>query len=302
VKRPSFFILGAAKCGTTSLQGYLSRHPEVYMSDPKEPHFFEAEYEKGFDFYWQRYFSGWQGERAIGEARHRNLFLPFVAPRIAESVPDAKLLIILRNPVDRCYSHWWHWFSRGVESRSFDDALEADLKRIDAGIDFEGDEGARQWTRNFDHSVGRNEFTCYVDSGYFSRQISRYMALFPAEQLKVLFLEDFKGGADEALSDVWPFLGVDPDFVLPPTSAKNQAGSLLNYRLSRFVKAIKVSGLLPRRVKDRVKRIANRVGTKRPSLSPSTRRDLVEHYRPYNLELEKLTGRDLSHWTAQADD
>jgi hypothetical protein len=93
VKGPNFFILGAAKCGTSSLRGYLSRHPEVFMSDPKEPFFFEAEYEKGFDFYWRRYFSDWQGEPAIGEARHRNLFLPYVTKRIAASVPDAKLLM-----------------------------------------------------------------------------------------------------------------------------------------------------------------------------------------------------------------
>jgi hypothetical protein len=74
---PTFLLLGAAKCGTTSLAYYLSQHPDVCFSDPKEPIFFEAEYEKGLDHYWQKYFQAWSGERAIGEGRPWNLYLPF---------------------------------------------------------------------------------------------------------------------------------------------------------------------------------------------------------------------------------
>jgi hypothetical protein len=103
-RRPNFFILGSAKCGSTTLYEHLGQHPDVFFSTPKEPIFFEAEYEKGFDYYWDTYFAAWDGQAAIGEARHRNLFLPYVAPRVHAACPDARLIVIVRNPVDRAYS------------------------------------------------------------------------------------------------------------------------------------------------------------------------------------------------------
>src|SRR5687768_11767835 len=92
--RPNFLILGAARSGTTTLHEYLPLHPDVYMSMPKEPLFFEAEYRRGLDYYWRTYFRGWRGQQLVGEARVANLLLPFVVDRIAESVPDAKLIVI----------------------------------------------------------------------------------------------------------------------------------------------------------------------------------------------------------------
>ena len=139
----NFFILGAARSGTTSLYQYLARHPDVLMSTPKEPVFFEAEYENGLAYYRDRYFKGWNGEPALGEARPANLLLSYVAPRIRESFPDAKLVAILRNPVDRAYSHWWVKYCDGIEKRAFVAAVEENLARIASGVRFEGQEGER---------------------------------------------------------------------------------------------------------------------------------------------------------------
>lgn len=293
--KPTFFILGAAKCGTTSLHDYLSKHPQVCMSDPKEPFFFEAEYEKGFDFYKSRYFADWQGQPALGDARHRNLYLPYVSGRIRESVPDARLLVVLRNPVDRAYSHWWHWFSRGRETLAFEDAIALDFKRIDAGIDFEGADGPDLWTKNFDFRLGKNEFTTYIDSGYYSRQIARYAALFPADQLKVVFLEDLSADQETVVADIAGFLGLDPTFRLPPAPARNAANSKIANQLGQVARAVKVSRFLSRGAKDRLKGLANRFGST-PRLSAATRKDLLSHFRPHNQALQELTGRDLTTW------
>lgn len=103
---PSFFILGAAKCGTTSLHAYLGQHPDVCVSDPKEPFFFEAEFDRGATYYFNRYFSHWAGERIVGEARHRNLYMPYIPERILRFNPRARLIICVRNPTERAISHW----------------------------------------------------------------------------------------------------------------------------------------------------------------------------------------------------
>jgi len=118
-----FFILGAAKCGTSSLYYYLDQHPEILMSTPKETLFFEKEYHQGVDYFRSKYFPNYNGETFLGEARHRNLYLPYIPDRLAKSFPDAKLIIMLRNPVDRAYSHYVHCKNRGIEALNFKDAI-----------------------------------------------------------------------------------------------------------------------------------------------------------------------------------
>jgi len=130
---PSVFVLGAAKSSTTSLHVCLDQHPNVFMSRPKEPLFFEAEYVRGAEFYFNKYFRGWRGEAVVGESRHRNLYLPYVAARIARYNPGAKLIVLLRNPAERAVSHWWHWRSRNLELLPAQAAFEADLERIQTG-------------------------------------------------------------------------------------------------------------------------------------------------------------------------
>ena len=94
-----FFVLGAAKCGTTSLYYYLNQHPDILMSTPKETLFFEKEYHKGVEYFLNKHFPNYKGEAFLGEGRHRNLYLPYVPERIAASYSDAKLIVILRKGV-----------------------------------------------------------------------------------------------------------------------------------------------------------------------------------------------------------
>ena len=105
---PNFLIIGAPKCGTTALYYALKRHPQIHLSTPKEPFFFEEEFDRGTEYYWRTYFAdGWQGQPLVGEARNAHLFVPYVTRRIYETVPHARLIASLRNPVERAFSHWW---------------------------------------------------------------------------------------------------------------------------------------------------------------------------------------------------
>ncbi|MBV9396667.1 MAG: sulfotransferase [Bryobacterales bacterium] len=207
---PSFFILGAAKCGTTSLHGYLAAHPLICMSNPKEPFYFEAECSYGEKFYFNRYFWQWNDEQVVGEARHRNLYLPFVPPRIHAYNPDAKLIVLLRNPIERCVSHWWHWYSRGLDPLPFWKAVQDDFERIQSGSDLSTPEAAAMYARTLD-AQGQGCFRTYLDSGYYYEQILRYTELFPVERLKIIFCDDFFRDPAATVREVLEFLNIDPD-------------------------------------------------------------------------------------------
>src|SRR5262245_44057756 len=133
-KLPNFFIVGAPKAGTTSLYEYLRRHPQVYMSPVKEPNYFSYadtvaqnlyHKEKGIE-QWDEYvklFEASNGAHAIGEASVSYLFYPEVPRRLNEKFPDARIIIVLRNPVDRAYSHYYMEHKLGYVRESFDDIV-----------------------------------------------------------------------------------------------------------------------------------------------------------------------------------
>ena len=127
---PNFFLIGANKAGTTSLHYYLSQHPDVFMSNPKEPRFFSAEYDRGFEYYRRTYFREYEGERIVGDAATQHLYLPFVAKRIASSIHEPRFTVICRNPVDRIISNYWHRTSIGLENRSFEEGIDLNLRQL----------------------------------------------------------------------------------------------------------------------------------------------------------------------------
>lgn len=298
MNRPTFFILGAKKCGTSSLYCYLGQHPDVYFSVPKEPIFFEAEYHKGLEYYWNRYFSGWEGQGAVGEARQRNLYLPYVPERIKESIPNPRFIVIVRNPIERAYSEWLKNYISGREVLSFEDAIHEDLKRIERGVTFEGEEGARIWAQRLVPVVGKkgwftSGFRTYMDGGYYYQQIQRYIKLFPREHLRIIFLEDLSQDPQQVFSNLWSFLGVNPECVqLVDTSPQNVSPPLTVARIARNRYGAKLLELVPNRVLWLLKTFSGHS----PAISPHIKKFLVSHYDEHNRNLERLTGRCLSHW------
>jgi hypothetical protein len=267
------------------------------MSEPKEPRFFEMEYDRGMDFYWNTYFKGWAGEPAVGEASPRNLYLPYVPKRIKAQLPDAKLIVIFRNPIDAAFSAWWMWYSLGAEKLSFEDAIHANVEQLESGFSFAGEEGEGRWREAIVWGETRRTVThrWYLDMGYYAEQLKRYLALFPRSQIKILFLEDMCENPQGVVTGVWDFIGVDPGFRLADTTPQMVATPRAAFPLLRIAQVTHTQYLIPKRVRTQLAKFFAK-HSRKPKMNPSTRAWLVEHYYRHNRELEQIAERDLSHW------
>lgn len=197
---PNFLIIGAARAGTTTIYNHLKDHPDVYLPAQKrpEPHFFlkESEYARGIDYYEQRFFAAWRNERAVGEASTSYLFGELVPRRIRQALPDIKLICVLRNPVERAFSGYWHTVKNGLEKLSFEEAVaqEAARKAELAGT-----------------AMGEIAPFAYVERGLYHQQLLRWFAEFPRPQMRIVIFDDFVDDPDKGLREIAAFLGVDPD-------------------------------------------------------------------------------------------
>lgn len=127
----NLFIAGACKSGTSFLHNFLAEQNNICASNPKEPYYFELpQDERHEEMYYSKYFKHYNGERYIVDGRHRNMFFNWIAQNIHEYHPDSKIIFILRNPINRAYSHWWMWYSRGIIKRKFHRTITTEIKRI----------------------------------------------------------------------------------------------------------------------------------------------------------------------------
>jgi hypothetical protein len=303
VTRPSFFLLGASKAGTTSLHYYLAQHPDILMSDPKEPPFFRLEYERGPAWYWQTYFRRYRGQRAAGDGAPQNLHLPFVAARIRDTAPDARLLVLCRHPVERAVSAWRHNVRLGVERLPFGDAVERNLRRLESGETFESAASARRY-----QEIGEREgnaglqrtFGFYVEPGYYAEHVGRYTRLFGADRLLVLFFDDLVADPAGTTARAVAFLGL-PAHPLHDTRPQNEATSAAATRLNSLVARVPGVRLVSPELRARVRALVARAGKRGAPPAPvdqAALAGLAEHYRPYTRRLAELTGRDLAGWSA----
>lgn len=298
MNRPTFFIIGAGKSGTTSLAYYLAQHPEVMISDPKEPVFFQIEYAKGLDFYWKKYFSKYRGEMHVGEAAHQNSRLPYVARRIHTSYPHSKILMICRNPTDRAFSAYWHNFVRKQERRSFEEAIEENLERLARGPLFETDDEEAIYQRGLvaQKQDGQVRYASYVDSGYYARHIQRYAFLYGSDSVKVVFFEDLAGSTNDTIADIWRFLGLDPVKIVDE-AVQNSTASPAMANLARLAFSIPGIRGIPPGFRSRVRSgLSKMVPGSKPSMSQQMRDRLRRHFEPENAELEIIASRKLAHW------
>jgi hypothetical protein len=287
---PNFFIVGAQKAGTTSLYHYLDQHPQIYMSPRKEPHFFEGMHSEfrrpglrntpvsGFAEY-QALFEGVSGERAIGEASASYLYSLRAPGLIKSSVPDARIIAVLRNPADRAYSNYLHCVQVGREPLgSFAEALQAEESRM-------RDKWGPLWY--------------YKDKGFYYAQVKRYFDAFGRDRVGVWLHEDLRNDAPGTLGEVFRFLGVDERFVPDASVEYNPSGVPRIGGLYKGVRALTarnpvlVERVLPARVRGYVK---GRLFTKPPPFPPQIREGLIHAYKEDILRLQELIGRDLSAW------
>jgi hypothetical protein len=190
---PAFMIIGTQKGGTTSLWRYLDKHSDVRMALKKEVHFFDFFYFKSVDWYLAHF--ALRGEAALtGEASPSYLFHPEAPKRIHVAFPQVKFIALLRNPVDRAYSHHQMEFRRGNESLSFEEAIAQEPERLRGS---NPDNAGGNW-RNFS----------YVSRGIYVEQVARWLTLFPREQFLFIRSEDFIREPGEHFDQVLRFLGL----------------------------------------------------------------------------------------------
>jgi hypothetical protein len=200
---PDFLIVGAQKCGTSSLYHLLCQHPHVEPSRRKEVHYFDVKFDKGVDWYRAHFPSSAQREgRSVltGESSPYYLFHPHAPKRAAGLVPEAKLFVLLRNPVDRAYSHYHAALRHGRETLGFEEALEAEGERVRG-------ETERMLADVSYVSLEHQRFS-YLAKGVYVDQLVQWWAFFGRAQMLVLKSEDFFERPWEAWGRALDFLGL----------------------------------------------------------------------------------------------
>jgi hypothetical protein len=195
---PDFLILGAQKAGTTALYAYLRWHPEITGPSFKEVSFFDRHYAKGEQ--WYRAHMPMRRRSLAGEASPSYLFHPLAPERVAGMLPDARLIALLRNPVDRAFSHYQHEVALGREPLSFEDAIDREEGRMQGEL-----ECMLRDPSYFSHAWWN--YT-YAARSRYAEQLERWFASFPREQLLVLFTEELSADTAGTYRRVLDFLGV----------------------------------------------------------------------------------------------
>jgi hypothetical protein len=230
---PDFIIIGAQKCGTTFLYDELAKHACIAPAITKEIHFFDFKFNRGVDWY-RACFAQPRGQargqaRITGEASPYYIFHPLVARRIANVAPQAKLIALLRNPVNRAYSHYQHEVRLGFERLPFDQALDREQARLRGEAErMQADPSYQSFT---------HAHYGYLTRGIYIDQLKRWRDLFPDRQLLILRSEDLYGNTPETMGRVLDFLGL-PDWgtreYRKKASAYPKMDAAIRSRLMRF--------------------------------------------------------------------
>ena len=203
---PTFIIIGAGRSGTTALCDYLTKNKDGFEASTKELHFFDEYFDKGIKWYRGNFptiFHKFYLENILhrkiiaGEATAAYLHNPLVAKRVASTIPDVKLIVILRNPVDRAHSHYRRRFERGGENNSFENVMEKGLTYLQQKKDKEVlDKVPQQY---LSHS--------YISRGLYYEQLKIWTKYFPKSQIFLIKSEDFFDDPLSVLHKVYKFLG-----------------------------------------------------------------------------------------------
>jgi hypothetical protein len=201
-QKPDFLIIGAQRCGTTSLFFYLLQHPELFLPVEKEIHFFDLHYGNGPCWYRNIFKSGTADAKKLkGEASPYYLFHHLVAERVARHFPGMKLIVLLRDPVERAYSHFLHSRRIGVEHlESFEEAVAREPERVD-------DEKRRIMSGETENSESYRNFS-YLYRGLYYQQISHWMNFFPPSQIHCIKSEELFDNPGPVYSKVCGFLEI----------------------------------------------------------------------------------------------
>lgn len=305
MKKTNLFIVGAAKAGTTTIYDHLCDHPDIFMSPIKEPHYFCSDirrinftqpHYKKFDLELNKYlkerplkkhhiayidqldqyealFEEGQDKKYLGESSGGYLYSTTAAKLIYEYNPDAKIIISLREPVDRAYSHWKMNLANGRENGTiaFSDCIASGFSRIDKG-----------W--GVTH--------LYVDLGLYCEQIKRYLDIFPRENILIVFYRELMISPQKFMDDIFKFLNLDI-IAIDEQRKSNPSRKPTFPVLQNFISNYRLTRFFNRKAVDRIKTLTS--SNNFPVLSESERKIIYETYFKNDIfQLQDILDKDLS--------
>jgi hypothetical protein len=279
-KRPEVDVIlsGNMRSGTTSMNYYLSQHPDIYTPEEKETSFFEEDerYQKGLDEYF-RFFEGYGGEEKVASFIGRP-YKKEVPRRIERDLGLVKFVFILRNPVEWVHSMYYFGLNTGI----------FDVSRVTFS----------EFIRSDDHRWARTIMSHAKHVDY----LLRYEERFGAENIKCILLGDLSERPDETMDDVYSFIGVDSSFS-PDMEVRNATKNVRFPKVHRILQRMwtPLKDTIPSDSLSSVRSFAKDIffgeDTERPEMSAADRWYLNEYYADHNRRLAQWLDRDLSHWT-----
>jgi hypothetical protein len=270
---PNFLVIGAMKGGTSSLYRYLREHPQIFMPPVKEPLFFSSNWDRGLEWYESLFDKAGQAV-AIGEASTEYTAYPHlsgVANRIAKLIPEARLVYLVRHPIERMMSEYHYNLVRGLErDPSADRALLGD--------------------------------STYCNVSCYAMQIEQYLEHFSRDQLLLVKSEDLKSERTQTLGRVCEFLGVDSSSEPAnlseefQTSSKKRSRRPFDHALRRIPGYRGIASVAPMSLKRLKYRMTTRKAPPKPALSDRARRELEDRLRDDVRRLRRYMGDDFDAW------
>ena len=285
---PDFIIVGAPKAGTTSLFHYIKEHADIFMCEPKEVNYFSGEdineqnlfysdfkVNKLVDY--KKLFSFARLDQIKGEASVSYLFYPEVAQRIFETIPACKIIAVLRNPIERGYSHYLMDYKLGLVDLPYEDIV---FKRGD-------------------HKDLALYYQQYVELGFYAIQLERYFAVFPKEQIKIYTQDELKMDTAAVVKNLFEFLNVKYTDIVKSELQHNQFSLPKNKLIHKLYSSVwlrkSLSAILPYSFREKVKSVLFKKG-KKPELTQKTIEKLLEIYSPDILKLNEMIDQDVLTW------
>jgi hypothetical protein len=260
----TFFMIGCQRCGTTWTDAALRDHPQVYLPVKKQSYFFDRNYEKGIDWFMDRFDEVEEHHQAVGEIATGYCLLDSI-PLMAKHFPNIKLLMVMRNPTDRAYSNFQ---TRQIDSNwaSFEDAIESDPDLLERGQ--------------------------YID------QIDTLLKYYDREQILFLLYDDLHTNDRAYLSSVLEFIGVESNVESKMIGQRKNASLFPHLRMRLHQLGFKtIVSLISRSwVGDWVRRSRKNKGKSYSPMNLETKNKLINHFTPYNDRLSAFLQRDLSKW------
>lgn len=286
-------LIGVQKAGTTSIYDWISQHPDIYapaFAKDRYSYFLNEElYSKGYESY-SKNFNNRKNEKLFCTGNANYFFVPHVAQRIYKLNPKMKMILMLRNPIDRAFSAFNHAIERGMETRSFEQAVQDEIENKVA------------------YSALEKLRKSYIEHGFYFKQLSNYLNFFELDQIFVGFYTDLIKGKEKLMEEIFYFLDIEPDFKVN-FSTKNVTGGssrfkFINYILydenfknNLFTK--KMKNVIPLKIRlNLINGLTsfNKKKINKKEIERTTKDILAKIYREDLLKLQDLLKKDLSQW------